>query len=87
MLVKPCCTCVFCFQTELNIGVDCLVSNSADCKTGLVCDATGSTCSECFVVVVAVVVVCVCVCVRARSRSCVCVHARVCVLLSSKSES
>ena len=85
MLEKPCCTCVFCFQTELDIGVDCLVSNSADCKTGLVCDATGSTCSECFVVVVAVVVVCVCA--RARARSCVCVHARVCVLLSSKSES
>ena len=65
MLEKPCCTCVFCFQTELGIGGDCSDSNSGNCKTGLVCDATGNTCSECFVVVVVavVVVVCVCVCV------------------------
>ena len=44
-------TCVFCFQTELDSGGDCSGVNSANCKTGLVCDATGSTCSEflCFV--------------------------------------
>ena len=79
MLEKPCCTCVFCFQTELGIGGDCSDSNSGNCKTGLVCDATGNTCSECFVVVVvAVVVVCVCVCARASVRACVCARACVC---------
>ena len=84
MLVKPCCTCVFCFQRELGIGVDCSDSNSADCKTGLVCDATGNTCSECFVVVVAVVVVCVCVCARALAFVRVCARARVCAFKFQK---
>ena len=48
MLDIPCCTCVFCLQTELDIGGDCSGANSGNCKTGLVCDATGSTCSEFF---------------------------------------
>ena len=75
-----------CFQTELGIGGDCSDSNSGNCKTGLVCDATGNTCSECFVVVVVavllllcvVVCVCVCVCARASVRACVCARACVC---------
>ena len=46
LLEKACCTCVFGFQTELDIGGDCSGANSGNCKTGLVCDATGSTCSE-----------------------------------------
>ena len=46
MQEKPCCTCVFCFQTELDIGGDCSGANSGNCETNLVCDATGSTCSE-----------------------------------------
>ena len=46
MLEKACCTCVFCFQTELGIGGDCSGANSGNCETNLVCDATGSTCSE-----------------------------------------
>ena len=36
----------FVSPTELDIGGDCSGANSANCKTGLVCDATGSTCSE-----------------------------------------
>ena len=46
MLEKRCCTCVFGFQTELGIGGDCSGANSGNCETSLVCDATGSTCSE-----------------------------------------
>ena len=82
MLEKPCCTSVFCLQTELDIGGDCSSSNSGNCKTGLVCDATGNTCSECFVVVVVVavvVVVCVCVCVYVCVCVCLCVCVCVCV--------
>ena len=73
MLEKPRCICIFCFQTEIDLGGDCSGSNSGNCRTDLVCDATGSTCSQCFVVVVVVrgggvvVVVCVCVCVCAVS--------------------
>ena len=46
LLEKACCTCIFGFQTELDIGGDCSGANSGNCKTGLLCDATGSTCSE-----------------------------------------
>ena len=43
---------MFCFQTELDILGDCSGANSANCKIGLLCDATGSTCSKYFTVVV-----------------------------------
>ena len=49
--------CVF-LTTELDIGGDCSGANSGNCKTGLVCDATGSTCSEFVCVCVVVFVFC-----------------------------
>ena len=46
-LEKSRCTFIFIFfQTELDAGGDCSGANSGNCKTGLVCYATGNTCSE-----------------------------------------
>ena len=55
---KPCCTCVFCFQTELDIGVTAQVQTAQTARRAL------------SVMLPAVLVVSFCVCLLFRMRRC-----------------